>query len=301
MPEVTVVGSLNLDTTVRVPRLPAAGETILGFGHFEDMGGKGANQVVAAARLGRSVAMVGMIGEDDAGAHLLKSLGFDGVDTTAVVIAQRQSSGVALITVDQMGENTIVVDPGSNAMFSPDMLQGVADPIRTACVVLLQLEIPLDTVAAAVALATGIVVLNPAPAANLDAAVLDAVDVLVPNATELARLTGSTPPSSPGEAISMAHGLEGPKAVVVTLGADGAVLVSGGDAVHISAPLVDPVDPTAAGDAFCGGLADFLVRGESLENAVQWAVRCGAVTATRWGAQGSLPTRDEVLTVEGIG
>ena len=297
MSEIAVVGSLNLDTTVRVPRLPVPGETILGSGHFDDTGGKGANQAVAAARLGRSVAMVGMVGGDDAGRRLLESLDSDGVDTTAVATGRQDASGIAVITVDEGGENTIVVDPGANAMFTPDVLELVADSVRTAAVVLIQLEIPLDTVAAAADMATGMVVLNPAPAADLDQGVLDVVDVLVPNATELAQLTGSSVPTTPDAAIAMARRLEGPDAVVVTLGADGAVVVSGGDDEHIPAPHIDPVDPTAAGDAFCGGLADALVRGDSLHAAVHWAVRCGAVAAMRWGAQGSLPTRDEVLGV----
>ncbi len=301
MPEIAVVGSLNLDTTVRVSRLPLPGETVLGSSHFDDTGGKGANQAVAAARLGRSVAMVGMVGGDDAGGRLLESLGSDGVDTTAVAIGGQASSGIAVITVDDAGENMIVVDPGANAMFLPDVLDEVADPVKAAVVVLVQLEIPLETVAAAVAMATGTVVLNPAPAAELDHAVLSAVDVLVPNATELARLTGSRIPASPSEAIAMARQLDGPRAIVVTLGADGAVVVSSSDEAHVPAPRIDPVDPTAAGDAFCGGLGDALVRGDSLQEAVHWAVRCGAVAATRWGAQGSLPTKDEVLTLEGAG
>jgi len=284
---------------VRVLRLPAAGETVLGSGHFDGTGGKGANQAVAAARLGRSVAMVGVVGGDDAGRHLLESLGSDGVDTSPVTVAQQERSGIAVITVDGHGENTIVVDPGANGAFTPDLLEVVADPVRAARLVLLQLEIPLDTVAAAVAMASGIVVLNPAPAADLDRDVLAAVDVLVPNATELARLTGSSVPSSPHEAVTMARLLEGPRAVVVTLGSDGAVVVSDGDDEHVPAPQIDPVDSTAAGDAFCGGLADALARGDPLPTAAQWAVRCGAVAATRWGAQGSLPTTDEVLALEG--
>jgi len=299
--EIAVVGSLNLDTTVRVPRLPSPGETVLGSGHFDDTGGKGANQAVAAARLGRSVAMIGMVGGDSAGEQLVDSLRSDGVDATAVRIAQGKNTGIAVITVDEDGENMIVVDPGANADFTSEALKGVADPIRSAAVVLLQLEIPLETVAAAVALAGGLVVLNPAPAAPIEQEVLRSVDVLVPNATELARLSHSSVPATPDEAIALAGQLDGPKAVVVTLGADGAVVVSGAKTSHIPAPQIDPVDPTAAGDAFCGGLAVALVRGESRESAVGWAVQCGAVATTRWGAQGSLPTRQEVLTLEGVG
>jgi ribokinase len=296
VPEIAVIGSLNLDTTVRVPLLPVPGETVLGSGHFDDTGGKGANQAVAAARLGREVAMVGMVGDDDAGARLLAALDHDGVDVRAVGRGGAPT-GIAVITVDESGENTIVVDPGANGAFHPSDLAGAAGVVGSATIVLLQLEIPLDTVAAAIATATGTVVLNPAPAADLPRDLLGEVDVLVPNATELAALAGSVVPASPAEAIEAASGLDGPGAVVVTLGASGAVVVGPGVRLHVPAPSITAVDPTAAGDAFCGGLADALVRGESLSDAVRWAVRCGATAATRWGAQASLPTRDEVLTM----
>lgn len=299
MPEITVVGSLNLDTTVRVPHLPAPGETVLGTGHFDDTGGKGANQAVAASRLGRSVAMVGQVGDDDAGRTLLSSLRVAGVDVAAVAVSGTAPSGVAVITVDSAGENMIVVDPGSNGTFYPSDLDPVLPVVREAVVVLAQLEIPIETVASALAAATGMVILNPAPAAPLDPGVLRSVDVLVPNATELGLLAGSPPPVSPAEAMAMAQRLDGPAAVVVTLGAVGAVVVGDGYTEHVPAPEIVAVDPTAAGDAFCGGLADALVAGEDLVDAVRWAVRCGAVAATRWGAQASLPTTEEVEALEG--
>ncbi len=299
VPEITVVGSLNLDTTMRVPHLPAPGETVLGAGHFDDTGGKGANQAVAASRLGRSVAMVGQVGDDDAGHRLLSSLTAAGVDVAAVAVSEAAPSGVAVITVDSAGENMIVVDPGANGAFQPSDLDPVLPVVGAAAVVLAQLEIPIETVASALAAATGMVILNPAPAAPLDPDVLRSVDVLVPNATELGMLTGSSPPTSPAEAIAMAQRLEGSAAVVVTLGSDGAVVVGNGYTEHVPAPHIVAVDPTAAGDAFCGGLADALVTGGSLVDAVRWAVRCGAVAATRWGAQASLPTTEEVEELEG--
>ncbi len=298
MPEIAVVGSLNLDTTVQVPRLPAPGETVLGTGHFDGAGGKGANQAVAASRLGRRVSMVGMVGDDDAGRRLLRALSQDGVDVSSVGVNGNVASGMAVITVDSHGENMIVVDPGANGAFDPTALSSASATIRSASVVLIQLEIPLDSVAAAVSTATGTVVLNPAPAAALDPAVLERVDVLVPNATELALLVRAAVPTSPDQAIVAAKQLIGPAAVVVTLGENGAVVVASGTEVHVPAPGIDPVDPTAAGDAFCGALADALMRGEGLVDSVRWAVRCGAVAATRWGAQASLPTRDEALAME---
>ncbi|MEE9299145.1 MAG: ribokinase [Acidimicrobiia bacterium] len=298
MSEIAVVGSLNLDTTVRVPRLPVPGETVLGTDHFDDTGGKGANQAVAAARLGRSVAMVGMVGEDDVGRRLLASLAAEGVDVEGVAVDGAARSGVAVITVDEHGENMIVVDPGANGTFGPSAFSTVSDTVASADVVLLQLEIPIATVAAAAAAARGVVILNPAPAAELSPQLLEQVDILVPNATELGHLTGGVVPASAEEAAVLARRLAGPEAIVVTLGGEGAVLVTGEAEVHVPAPDIDPVDPTAAGDAFCGGLADATVRGEALDDAVLWAVHCGAAAATRWGAQASLPTRDDVMRLE---
>lgn len=298
MPKIVVVGSLNLDTTVRVPHLPVPGETVLGSGHFDDTGGKGANQAVAAARLGGDVAMVGVVGSDDAGDRLRSSLQQAGVDVRAVARHPDVPTGIAVITVDESGENCIVVDPGANGAFAPHTLEGGRDLIAGAAVVLLQLEIPLQTVSAAAKMAGGTVVLNPAPAADLPAALLRTVDVIVPNATELAQLVGGEVAGTPDDAIALARRLDGPGAVVVTLGADGAVVVAEGDAIHVPAPTIDAVDPTAAGDAFCGGLADGLVRGATLSEAVEWAVLCGASTATRWGAQAALPTRQQVQALK---
>jgi ribokinase len=264
----------------------------MGRGHSHDTGGKGANQAVAAARLGRSVEMVGMVGSDDAGDRLLAALAAAGVGTSRVRRSTSLATGLALIMVDDAAENTIVVIPSANGALTPGDLD--AGVIGEAAVVLLQLEIPLETVEAAAALARGKVVLNPAPAHPLPAALLDRVDVLVPNRTELALLAGAEPPATMEEAAALARSLEGPKGVVVTLGAEGALVVVRGRAEHVPAPQVAAVDPTGAGDAFCAGLADALVRGAGLVEASRWAVRCGAAAVTRRGAQASLPTRAEV-------
>lgn len=292
--DVAVVGSLNADTTVRVPRLPEPGETVLGTGHFVDTGGKGANQAVAAARLGRRVAMVGAVGDDAAGTALLDALRRDGVSVAGVAVRAGVGSGIAVITVDEGGENMIVVDPGANRTVDAAVVSAHAALLASVPVVLVQLEVPLDAVTAAAGACQGMFILNPAPASDLPDALLERVDVLVPNATELARLTSGPVPATPDEAMAAAAGLVGPRAVVVTLGRQGAVVVAPGLRRHVPAPRVTAVDPTAAGDAFCGGLADALVGGASIEDAVGWAVRCGAVTVTRWGAQGSLPTRADV-------
>ena len=292
--DVAVVGSLNLDTTVRVPRLPAPGETVLGAGRAIDTGGKGANQAVAAARLGRTTAMVGAVGPDPAGDLLIAALEDEGVETGAV-LRSALPSGVAHITVDDAGENMIVVDPGANGALAPDDVAAAAEVIVEASVTLVQLEIPLPAVEQVAALASRLI-LNPAPARPLSPGLVTAAEVIVPNATELALLAGGPEPGTPTEAAEAAMLLPG--AVVVTLGAEGAVVVDEGSWEHVPAPVVDAVDPTAAGDAFCGGLADALVGNASLLEAVRWAVRCGAVAATRPGAQASLPTREDVLALE---
>ena len=298
--DIVVVGSLNEDTTVRVARLPEPGETVLGQGHFTDTGGKGANQAVAAARLGRSVAMVGMVGADRAGMLLLQTLGGAGVATEAVRKAPQAPTGMALITVDEHGENMIVVSPGANGALTPTDVEDAASVLlQEAVVTMLQLEIRTDTVAAAARLSNGTVILNPAPARALEPDLLAHVDVLIPNRTELGTLAGvGDAPTTIDGAADLARSLEGPTTVVVTLGVDGALLVDDTGIHHIPSVPVEVVDPTGAGDAFCAGMADALVRGAAAREAVEWAVLCGAAATRRWGAQAALPARGEVETLE---
>jgi ribokinase len=292
--EVAVVGSLNLDLVVRVPRLPGPGETVSGDDVFRNPGGKGANQAVAAARLGRRVAMVGCVGDDDAGRDLLGALAADAVDTSRVRVVAGVPSGTALITVAEDGENQIVVSPGANARLTAEDVAAAGAALAGAAVTLLQLEVPLDTVAAAAeAAASGTVVLNPAPVRPLPAAVLGLVDVLVPNRVELAQLAGAPAPETVEDAVRLAGRLP-VGAVVVTLGADGALVVEGGQASHVPAVPVRAVDTTAAGDAFCGGLADALAAGAGLRDAARRAVRVAAAACLRSGAQVSLPTPAEL-------
>lgn len=292
--EIVVVGSLNQDTTVRVERLPQPGETLLGQGHFTDAGGKGANQAVAAGRLGGDVAMIGMIGADQAGARLLSSLRTAGVATDAVSKTSELATGLALITVDEHGENMIVVSPGANAALRPADVAASAQLLESAIITLLQLEIRVDSVMEAARLSGGRVVLNPAPARYLDPRLLEEVDVLIPNRTELGVLRGASEPTSIDEAADLAASIEGPDVVVVTLGSDGALLIEDGVTTHIPSVDVWAVDPTGAGDAFCAGMADALVRGAGYGDAVRWAVRCGAAATLKWGAQAALPTREDV-------
>jgi ribokinase len=293
--EIVVVGSANLDLVVEVDRVPAVGETVMGGDLRRIPGGKGANQAVAAARLGRDVAMVGRLGADEGGEILRAALNADGVDTTQMITTEDVPNGVALISVGSDGDNAIVVSPGANARVTPTDIEAAADMLRNAAVTLLQLEIPLDAVTAAAHAAHGIVILNPAPAPAepLPEGLLARVDILVPNQTELATLTGHDGPITAEIATTLATTLPS-QAVVVTLGADGALVVDRGAVTHVSAPSVTPVDTTAAGDSFCGALADALVRGESLIDAARWAIRVGAATTLRPGAQPSLPTPTEV-------
>jgi ribokinase len=293
---VAVVGSLNMDLVIRVPELPGPGETVSGGDLFRNPGGKGANQAVAAARLGCRVAMVGCVGDDDAGRALLASLEADGVDRSRVRVVDGVPSGTAFITVSEDGENQIVVSPGANARLTEGDVAAAEAALRAARVTLLQLEVPLEAVAAAARTAGGRVVLNPAPVRDLPDELLGLLDVLVPNRVELAQLAGGPVPQTVDEAVRLAGRLPA-RAVVVTLGADGALVVEDGQAGHVPAVPVRPVDTTAAGDAFCAGLADALAGGAGLRDAARRAVRVAAAACLRQGAQASLPTPAELETL----
>ena len=295
MTEIAVVGSANLDLVVEVDTIPLVGETVLGEDLRRIPGGKGANQAVAAARLGRDVAMIGRLGDDEGGAMLRSALEGDGVDTRHLLTTADVPNGVALISVGADGDNAIVVSSGANGRVAPADIKAASAIIDSAAVTLLQLEVPLDAVSAAAALAGGTVILNPAPAPSepLPMSLLADVDVLVPNQTELATIAGHNGPVDRVIAAELATRLPS-SSVVVTLGAEGALVVLDDEATHVPAPVVRPVDTTAAGDSFCGALADGLVRGLDLVEATRWAVRVGAATTQRPGAQPSLPTPDEV-------
>lgn len=282
---IALVGSINLDIVVGVDRHPAPGETVLGDDRQELPGGKGANQAVAAARLGAEVAFVGRVGDDDAGRRLRDGLAAEGVDVTHVRVDADAPTGVALIAVDRAGENTIVVSSGANARVSAADVEAARDVLANAAVTLVQHEVPEDAVAAAIAAAGGTVVLNPAPARPIVAQ----VDVLVPNRGELEALAGRA-----GDPVGLARGLEAARAVVVTLGSEGAVVVEGDLVERTPAPKVDAVDTTGAGDAFCGALAQALDAGADLVEAARWAVRAAAASVATPGAQGGLPRRADV-------
>jgi ribokinase len=295
---VTVVGSLNMDLVARAPRIPQPGETIIGRDFRNVPGGKGANQAVAAARLGAEVSMVGRVGEDGFAEPLLENLAADGVDHTYVTRDGEAATGVALIVVDDAGENSIVVASGANARFSPADVEAAEGAVAKADVVLLQLESPLETVtrAAEVAHAHDVpVILNPAPAQQLPDTLLSLVDVLIPNESETALLS-EMPVDDREEAEAAAAALLalGVGTVILTLGERGALLAQAEGATLVPAFSVDAVDTTAAGDAFVGGFAVALAEGRRHLEAVQWGNAAGALATTRMGAQLSLPTREAV-------
>lgn len=293
---VAVVGSANLDLVVAVAAHPRPGETVMGGDLRSIPGGKGANQATASARLGRTTAFVGRVGDDDAGRTLLQSMQQAGVDTGAVTTSASRPTGTALITVADDGDNAIVVSPGANHELGPDHIAAAMDVLADAEVMLLQLEVPLDAVTAAARGAHGLVVLNPAPAppAGLPPDLLSACDLLVPNETELAVLAGVDPAAPDPEMADAARGL-GVGRVVITLGARGALVVEADSETLVPAPVVDPVDTTGAGDAFCAALADRLVTdADDLVAAAFWACRVGAATTLAPGAGPSLPTANEV-------
>jgi len=274
---IAVVGSINLDIVVEVERHPAPGETVLGGDRLELPGGKGANQAVAAARLGARVAFVGRVGDDDDGRRLRDGLAAEGVDVAHVTVDPDAPTGMALIAVDRTGENTIVVSSGANARVSAADVEAAREVLEGAAVTLVQHEVPEEAVAAAIA-AGRRVLLNPAPARPIVAP----VDVLIPNRGELEAIAGRS-----GDPVELARGLDSARAVVVTLGGEGAAVIEGPRVERIPAPRVDVVDTTGAGDAFCGALAQALDAGADLVEAARRAVRAAAESVTKPGAQGT--------------
>lgn len=293
---ILVVGSLNMDLVVRTIRHPQIGETVIGHDFQTYPGGKGANQAVAVARLGCPVKMIGRVGKDAFGEQLLSTMKADKVDTSYIQTDDEAATGVAFITVDDIGQNTIVVASGANAHLSPEDINAAAKAFTDASVLLIQLEIPLATVERAIDLAreNGTqIVLNPAPAQLLEADLLEQVDFLIPNQTELALLAGQ---ESTSASIDVLRSL-GVKRLVVTLGEDGVLVADGGNQEHIPAYDVPVVDTTAAGDAFAGAFAVALQEGFSTRKAAEWGNAAGALAVTHPGAQPSLPTRQELLNL----
>ncbi|MDJ1133356.1 ribokinase [Streptomyces iconiensis] len=313
--DLLVVGSANADLVVGVDRRPAAGETVLGSDLAIHPGGKGANQAAAAARLGARTTLLARVGDDAYGRLLAQAQRTAGAETAGLLEGKDAPTGVALITVDSAGDNSIVVAQGANARLTPDDVAGARPLFEAAAVVSLQLEIPLETVAAAARTAaetSARVVLNPSPPAPLPEDVLALCDPLVVNEHEARRMldqhahdpgrhtpggaqdgAASAEPQEPEEWATALLGI-GPRSVVVTLGAEGALVAGPDGMTRVPSPRVEAVDTTGAGDAFTGALAMRLGRGDTLEQAVRYAVRVGSYTVTRAGAQESYPSAAEL-------
>lgn len=300
---VVVVGSLNMDFVVRVERLPAPGETILGREFRMIPGGKGANQACAAGKLGEGrvrTRMAGRVGYDIFADHLKASLSAAGVDVSAVHATRSQPTGVALIWVDRAGQNSIVVAAGANDALAESEVEGMRAPIRGARLALFQLETPLGTVSAALEVARqegARTILDPAPARTLSAELLSRVDILTPNESEASILLGRPPERIlPAEAPRFARALLelGPGSVVLKLGEHGCFYSDGRTDIYSRGFSVEAVDTTAAGDTFNAALAVALAEDQPLEAALRFANAAAAISVTRPGAQASVPARAEV-------
>ncbi|PYI54622.1 ribokinase [Paenibacillus flagellatus] len=301
--KIVVAGSINMDLVVTSAKSPVPGETIMGEGFAMIPGGKGANQAVAAARLGADVTMIGRVGDDLFGVRMIEQLRAEGVDTSCVLIEAGVSTGVALIQVLADGDNSIVVVPGANALVAPEQVEAAEERIREADVLLVQLEIPLPAVEAALRLARkhGVrTILNPAPARKLPEELLRTIDALTPNETEAAILATGTVEGAGtlDERLDALRAIAGDAALLVTVGGKGVRTDIGGKRNAFPAYDVDVVDTTAAGDSFNAAIAVRLGEGAGFDEAIRFASKTGALTVTRFGAQSSLPTRAEVERFE---
>ncbi len=297
-PKVVVVGSANMDMVVQVSHLPIAGETVLGGTFVRARGGKGANQAVTAARLGGEVTFVARLGRDMFGQESVTAYQAEGINVDHIIWDDETPSGVALIMVNQAGENIIAVAPGANSRLAPEDMMAAEGAIKEASCVLMQLEIPLETVRVAVELAARHnvrVILNPAPAVPLSGDLLKKVDILTPNESEVTALAGEYATVRVMDAMPLLYHSSGVQTLVVTLGARGALIIDHyGKKTQVPAFPVKAVDTTGAGDAFNGALAVALARGDKLTEAVRYANAAGALAVSRVGAQPSLPTNEEV-------
>ncbi len=298
MGNIVVIGSSNTDMVVVTPEFPKPGETILGGEFLKNAGGKGANQAVAAARLGGRVSFIGKVGDDLFGKEAVSNIEKEGIDVTSVFVDELTASGIAQIMVNNEGENCIVVAPGANMKLDQKDIDRAGKQLDSADLVLMQLEIPLETIIYAAQKAHNAgkkVILNPAPAAELPDQLYRSLYMITPNETETELLTGIR--VSDQESAARAADFfkaKGVEIVIITMGASGAYLHSDDHKKLIPAPEVKPVDTTAAGDCFNGALAVGLASGRRLDEAVRYANRAAAITVTRRGAQSSLPYQSEL-------
>jgi ribokinase len=300
VPRITVVGSYATGLSMKVERLPSPGETVLGSGYRVDYGGKGSNQAVGCARLGAEVTFVARIGKDNFGAMALQLYREEVLDTAFVRQSAEHSTGVGFILIEAgSGNNCIALDPGANEVLSPADVTECASSLSNSRAVLTQLEIPVAAAEAALAIGranSSVTILNPAPVRSLPPSVLTLVDVLTPNQTEAKVLSGRSPQAD-SQAEEVARDLieMGVKNIVMTLGEQGALIVTPSSSKHIPAMEMRAVDTTGAGDAFNAGLAVALAWGDTLESAVEFAVITGGLAVTKEGVIPSLPKRSEVL------
>lgn len=297
--KIVVVGSSNMDMVVKTEHIPAPGETVLSGSFFMNPGGKGANQAVAVARLGGEAVFISKMGNDVFGKQFSQLFSEEGIDIRYLVSDEDLPSGVALITVDQAGENSIVVASGANAALDGKDIDSALDQIAGAAILLVQLEIPMKTVDYVVRYAAGRgvkVILNPAPANILSQELLECVHILTPNIKEASMIAGIdvTDMESAKKAAKIICA-KGARNVVVTMGSLGALIHANGEFVVVPARPVETVDTTAAGDVFNGALAVAVAEGKSLEEAVDIACEAAAISVTRLGAQSSIPYRTELI------
>ncbi|MFA6068261.1 MAG: ribokinase [Janthinobacterium sp.] len=302
---IVVIGSINMDLVLRVPRMPLPGETLTGGAFRTIPGGKGANQAVACARLsgkvaagGQQVAMVGCVGDDAFGATLRAALVGDGIIDSHITTLPGIASGIASILVDDNGQNSIVIAGGANDLLSPAHIDAAQELIEQADIVVLQLETPMATVVHAIKLARSLgktVVLNPAPAASLPQGVLELVDYLIPNEIEAAMLAGVSPDGADAKALAAALQKLGSDNVIITLGAKGVHAALYGGEYDFAAEVVQAVDTTAAGDTFIGGFVAGLASGMDEAEAIQQGQRAAAWSVTKPGAQTSIPHLHELF------
>ena len=297
--KLVVLGSVNADHILKVADFPKPGETITGHGYRVVPGGKGANQAVAAARLGARTSFIACVGDDDFGIRMQEAFEKEGMETSGVMVAKGSPTGIAIIYVAESGENSIGISAEANACLTAESLTPQLEIIRRAETLLMQLETPMETLllAASEAKKAGVpVVLNPAPARELPPELLDGLAMITPNETEAETLTGIsvTDEASAKEAADALH-IRGVETVIITLGSKGAFVSTGDESQLIAGYPVKAVDTTAAGDTFNGGLLAALQRGDSLPEAIAFANAAAALSVTAMGAQTSIPTRAETL------
>ena len=302
MKNICVIGSLNMDLVVNVDKMPKPGQTIIGSNFKEVPGGKGANQAVAMARLNGNVSMIGKVGEDGFGQTLINALKNDKVDTTYIKTT-KGATGVALITVDNNAQNSIVVSPGANFEVKEEDIDNNIEAIKNSDIVVLQLETPLNTIKYALKKSKELnkyTILNPAPALKLDDEIIKNVDLLTPNETELEIISGVSIETE--EDIQKAAQImieKGVKELIVTLGSKGSLYINKEKSIFKKAYKVEAVDTTAAGDSYTAALAVALSKDKSIEEAMDFASKVGALSVLKEGAQSSLPTLEDVENFRG--